>query len=65
MVARSPAPRAVQRPLREAPAWAGIPGPTRFQASMAVWPRLLEAPVWPGTLGPTKAAWPLVSMAMR
>lgn len=56
----------VQRPLLEAPAWAGTHWEvTRFQASTAMWPPLQEAQAWADTLGPTKGTWPLVSMAMQ
>lgn len=56
----------VQRPLLEAPVWAGTQWEAiKFQASTAVWSPLREAQAWDDTLGPTKGIWPPVSMAMQ
>lgn len=56
----------VQRPLLEAPAWAGTQWEAiRVQASTAAWSPLQEARVWADTLGPTKGIWPPVSMATQ
>lgn len=56
----------VQRPLLEAPAWAGTQWEAiKFQASTAVWSPLQEAQAWADTLEPTKGIWPPVSMAMQ
>lgn len=56
---------AVWLSLQGAPAVANSRGPTKPQASLAMWPPLQEAPAWVGILEPTRATWPPISMATQ